>query len=59
VLELSRSSNLKEKFYFIENIQFINGMCVEDNQPKTQKQLLLLTKYKIRFDNRLTCFVNN
>ncbi|MCG3566528.1 MAG: ATP-binding protein [Candidatus Phytoplasma australasiaticum] len=44
VLELSRSSNLKEKFYFIENIQFINGMCVEDNQPKTQKQLLLFLR---------------
>ncbi|XKW59040.1 SbcC/MukB-like Walker B domain-containing protein [Candidatus Phytoplasma australasiaticum] len=47
VLELSRSSNLKEKFYFIENIQFINGMCVEDNQPKTQKQLLLFLRQYI------------
>ncbi|MDO8057346.1 ATP-binding protein [Candidatus Phytoplasma gossypii] len=50
-LELSRSGQLKEKFYFIENMKFINNMCVEDDQPKTQKQLFLfLRKYVSDFN---------
>ncbi|MDV3163280.1 MAG: ATP-binding protein [Pigeon pea little leaf phytoplasma] len=51
VLELSRSNQLKEKFYFVENMKFIDNMCVENDQPKTQKQLFLfLRKYVPNFN---------